>query len=313
MNETVTMLSLPSGIKRSISDHNSDHEVFYDWLEADVLFLDDELSESDVIDFLIEEQIYVSQDFCSEFVSNAWAQIEKRLGWMGTTSPILFEKRRMKRRVDWQDVPCQSFCLVVSLGLKYTGWREEFGSDYTEQGSLFESITHEAMAHVFQGWHFIKTGWARDHTSNLQDVVGNLVEQLGERVGDLETYASDRAHEAGLDLVWYLPFSDQRGGLPVFLAQCASGWNWDEKLDTPNLGQWMKIIDFASKPYKAFSLPFALDNKNLRLRSCQIKGLLLDRYRLLVHPTSELEWVSSELRQELIGWLEPRIQWLLDY
>lgn len=307
------MLSLPYGIRRSALAHNSEPDTFYDWLEADVLLLDDDLSESDVVDFLMEQQIYSSQGLCSEFVSNAWTQIERRLGWMGAGSPIFFLVRRMLRQLEWREIPGQSFCLVLSLGPKYAGWLETFGPDYTEQGSLFESLTHEAMAKAFQGWQFIKTGWSRDHASNLRDVLANLVDRLGERMGDVETYASGKAHEAGLDLVWHLPFPDVRGGLPVFLAQCASGRNWKNKLDMPNLGQWKKIVDFASEPYKAFSLPFALDDKNLRMRSAQIGGLLLDRYRLFVHDAPETKWVSDKLRQELIDWLEPRVQWLIDY
>lgn len=307
------MLSLPEGVRRSISAHNSERGTFQDWLEADVIFIDDELSESDVVDFLVEQQIYDSQDFCSEFVSNAWAQIQQRLGWIGRGSPIAFRERYMVRNTDWQRVPGLSFCIVLSLGPKYDGWSQEFGSDYSEQGSLFESLTKEAMVKAFHGWHFIRTGWARDNTSNLRDVVGNLVGELGERTGDIETYASYKAHEAGLDLVWYLPFPDQRGGFPVFLAQCASGGNWKNKLDTPNLGMWKKIIDFASEPYKAFSIPFSLDDRELRVRSTQICGLLLDRYRILFHNYPEADWLSSELQEGLIAWLEPRVQWLINY
>ena len=112
--------------------------------------------------------------------------------------------------------------------------------------------------------------------------------------------------------VFNLPFADQRGGLPVFLAQCASGSKWEEKLHTPNLGQWKKLIDFASEPYKAFSLPYALDDRELRLRSAQISGLLLDRYRLLAQGVPEDEWLSNELRERLVSWLDPRVQWLVD-
>lgn len=305
------MLSLPRGIRRSVEAHNSDRPVFYDWLEANTLFAEEELSQTDVVDFLMEQQIYAKQDFCSEFISNAWIQIERRLKWIGRGSPLGFHDRLMVREIDWQATPGQSFCLILSLGPKYDGWFDTFGIDYAEQGSLFESLTSEAMARVFTGWTFTQTAWSRDNTSSLRDVVGTLTAMLGEPLGDIETYASSGAHEAGVDLVWHLPFADQRGGLPVFLAQCASGGNWEDKLDTPNLGQWKRIIHFASEPYKAFSLPFALEDRELRLRSAQIEGLLLDRYRLLMHDTPEAEWLSDELRERLLRWLEPRVQWLI--
>jgi hypothetical protein len=305
------MLSLPGGINRSVTAHNSKRDIFYDWLEADVLFLDDDLSETDVVDFLMEEQIYTDQNLCSEYVSGAWTQLRRRLGWMGTSSPISFQDRVMIRRNEWREVPALSFCLVLSLGVQYTDWSSSFSSDYTEQGSLFESLTLQAIAKIYSGWEFIRTGWSRDFTSNIRDVVPKLAEQLGEETGDLERWASGKVHEAGLDLVWYKPFTDDRGGLPVYLAQCASGKNWYTKLHTPELSVWKKLIDFTSEPYKAFSLPFALADDEFTRRCNQMSGLLLDRYRLLVCCVPEGEWVPVELHSSLTQWLEPRVDWLL--
>jgi hypothetical protein len=303
------MLSLPRGINRSVSTDNSDPLTFCDWLEADSLLVDEELSETDVVDYLVEQKIYDSQGLCSQFVSNAWVQIKQRLAWMGTNAPAEFRDRFIIRRVDWRQTPAYSFCMVVSLGPKYREWGHTFGSDYTEQGALFESITYEAMKDKFRGWGITPTGWTRDRTSNLADVVGGLVTRLCERTGKLE-YASDKAHEAGVDVVWHLHFADQRGGAPVFLTQCASGENWHEKLATPNIGQWRKIIDFASGPYKAFAIPFMLEDKDFRARAAQIEGLMLDRYRLLMHEAPEKEWMSNGLRKKLVCWLKPRIDWL---
>ena len=154
---------------------------------------------------------------------------------------------------------------------------------------------------------------------DAQTLIAALKEQLRIPVqlhtGDTRGVAAMtvlKAIEAGVDLVWHLPFVDQRGGAPVYFAQCASGTNWRDKLGQPNLNDWKKIIDFASGPYKAFCLPFALDDKDLRWRSNSIAGLLLDRYRLLAHDAPEEEWVSEELRDRLITWLEPRVEWIMD-
>ena len=72
------MLAIPRGITRSVQAHNSCRSVFYDWLEGSVLFAEEELSPPNVVDFLIEQQIYDSQDLCSEFVSNGWSQVQRR-------------------------------------------------------------------------------------------------------------------------------------------------------------------------------------------------------------------------------------------
>ena len=305
------MLNLPRGFRRSVNVHNTSHDVFCDWLETTVLLEEEELSQTDVIGFLMEEQIYDNQDFASEFVLPQWTELKRRLSWLGPHSPIKFLDRWMVKDLDWREVPAHSYCLVVSLGPLCKGWTAHFGNDYTEQGRLFELITRSAMEARFSGWQFLHTGWRRDNTSKLPQVVDTLLSAINEQLGNIDDYASDDANEAGVDLVWYLPFLDRRPGAPVYLAQCASGQNWTEKVKEPDLAIWEKIVDFAAVPNKAFSLPFALDDKELRLQSTRGKGLLLDRYRLLAQNRPESEWVPEGLWQSLIEWLEPRVDWIL--
>ena len=59
------MLELPtSGVARSVNVHNSNLLFFCDWLEANTLFLEDRLSFSDVIDLLLEDELYDFPGFC---------------------------------------------------------------------------------------------------------------------------------------------------------------------------------------------------------------------------------------------------------
>lgn len=305
------MLSLPGGIRRSVSVHNINAGVYLDWLEGTVLLDEDELSQTDIVGYLIEEQIYDDQDFALEFVLPSWSLLERRLSWVGEYSPIRFHDRYMTRELDWQEIPAHSYCLVVSLGPFYDGWTKKFGNDYSEQGRLFELITKSAMEAQFSGWQFTHTGWRRDSASKLPAVVESLVSMINERIGNLDDYASQDANEAGVDLVWNLPLGDRRPGAPVYLAQYASGLNWPEKINEPNLAEWQKIIDFAAIPNKAFSLPLALDDRELRRQSNNGRGLLLDRYRLLARARPECDWVPGELRGEIVAWLEPRIDWIM--
>jgi len=63
------MLAKPEdGIFRSINEHNSELEVFCDWIEGSILFTDKIISTSDLIDNLIELHIYEDQDFASQFM-----------------------------------------------------------------------------------------------------------------------------------------------------------------------------------------------------------------------------------------------------
>jgi hypothetical protein len=186
---------------------------------------------------------------------------------------------------------------------------DRFGSDYTEQGELFERLSISALGPRFAGWIFQPTGWSASTPVALQEVVPDLARNLFEEPGNIAKWASGQAHEAGLDLAWYLPFSDQRSGLPTYLGQCASGDNWTSKLHTPELFLWGKLIDFTHPPAKALIIPFALTDEIFQQRRVQVEGLLIDRHRLMPD-TSEQDWLSVDLRAELAAWIAPRLEWL---
>ena len=275
------MLSPPSDFLRVAHEPDPDSSMIVDWLEATSLFMEEELSQTDVVDHLVQEQVFEDQDSASRLVLAAWTALQQRMSWIGAHAPIVFNDRWMTRRMQWKDVPAHSFCLLVSLGSRYEDWHTTFGPNYVEQGRLFESITRAAMEARFSGWTFHQTGWSRDNTSKLASVIDELTEKIDERRGNPEDYLDLNAKDAGVDLVWHLRFPDSRGGTPVYLAQCASGKNWKEKVNEPNIKEWTKIVDFAAPPNKALSLPFALDERELRRQSNLAGGLLVDRYRLL--------------------------------
>ena len=275
------------------------------------MFLEEELSRTDVIDHLVQEQIFEEQESASDFVLSAWSALQHRLSLLGSHTPIIFEDRRMVRQLDWQEVPAHSYCLVVSLGSRYEDWHATFGPNYIEQGRLFESITRAAMEARFLGWEFLQTGWSRDSTTKLAAVINDLISIIDEREGNPDDYLNQDAKDAGVDLVWHLRFADARGGAPTYLAQCASGKNWINKINEPNFNEWIKIVDFAVPPSKAFSLPFSLSEKELRRQSNRAGSLLVDRYRLLAQEASESGWIPCSLRLDLICWLTPRIEWMM--
>ena len=274
------------------------------------MFLEAELSQTDVVDHLVQEQIFEEQDSASELVLAAWSALERRLSWLGLYTPVAFKDRWMVRQLDWQDAPAYSYCLVVSLGSRYQDWHNTFGPNYDEQGRLFESITKAAMEARFRGWRFLQTGWSRNNTSKLAAVIDGLISDIDERKGNPDDYLDQDAKDAGVDLVWHLQFADARGGAPIYLAQCASGNNWIDKLNEPNIKEWAKIVDFAVPPSKAFSLPFSLSERELRRQSNRFGGLMVDRYRLLAQDVSESTWISGPLRSELVAWLTERIDWI---
>ena len=74
------MLSIPRGFQRSVNVHNIDDATFLDWVEATMLLAEQELSPTDIIEYLIEEQLYDDQDFASAYVLPRWSELKGRQG-----------------------------------------------------------------------------------------------------------------------------------------------------------------------------------------------------------------------------------------
>ena len=306
------MLTLPtSGIARSVDVHNVHLEVLCDWIEGSVLFDDQQVSGSEVVDVLCEGAIYVDQEFAWQRVADAWGVLERRLAFSGLGSPFRITSAKLERVKAWQAFPAYSFCLLLTFAQLYPKWANSFGCDYTGQGHLFERLTCESLNLIFPDWKIHPTGWTRTHPRKLGQVVQEVAARLGEQVGNVKRWSADSANEAGLDVLCHRPFQDDRAGVPVYLLQCASGRNWDQKLKTPDLAIWTKIVQFTTKPQRAFAMPFALADDDFRYKCVLVEGMLLDRYRLLSAGRSNPDWLSKGLKRDLITWAKPRIKRLL--
>lgn len=303
------MLPIPTkGFAKSVESHNIHQDKLCDWIEASLLFdpYTDYVSQMDVVDVLLTEERYISQDFAFEGVKSAWGEIERRLRCSKGAVPLKIERSRIRRNTAWIDSPEYSFCLVLSLIPVYDWWTE---SGYSEQGELFEILTLASIQTQFSDWQVWRTGWSRTTPVRLRDVAVQIVELLNEPLGDVDTWKDNK--EMGLDLLLFRPFQDDRNGIPVVMVQCASGRNWNEKLGTPNLRKWRDVIRFRNHLAKAFSMPFCLDRDEF-VRTCvEVDGIVFDRYRLLSAGSINPRWVPEMLREPLLTWLEPRVNQLL--
>ena len=177
------MLMQPIGFLSSIKEVDLETGVFLDWLEASNLLLLREMSQTDVVDYLIEEQIFDDQEGAIEFVQNAWFALVRRFDWLGEHSPFVFDHRWMRRQRTWTTTPAHTYCVVVSFGSQLEGWHKRFGPDYNEQGRLFELISFAAMKSRFVGWNVLQTGWCRDRNARLNTVLDEVISAIDEKRG----------------------------------------------------------------------------------------------------------------------------------
>ena len=307
------MLGIPTvGFAYSSTQHNVELDVLCDWIEGSVLFLGEPLSASDVVDSLCENEIYSKQELAWEMVTNGWRELKRRIGWLGAGSPLTFAGRRLERTLDWKQSPAHAFCLCLSFARWFPNWSSQFGHDYTEQGALFETLTIESLKHHFPDWGIHATGWSKSRTDKLPQVVATVATLLGEPTGQIQRWTKASANEAGLDILCFHTFGDDRAGVQVLLVQCASGKHYEGKLHTPDLRVWKRIVEFTSDPSKAFSTPFALADAEFTRVVNLVNGMLLDRYRLLSPARSKADWLSAQLSNDIIAWLESRVAALPD-
>lgn len=307
------MLKLPeSGLKPyQNGQHQTDLSVFCDWLEGSLLFTKDRISLSAIKDIMTEEYLYSAQDEATEFLAFVWRELTRRKNAVGSTYPVEIGPDHITRATTWRQSVPYSFCLLLSFAAWYKKWANSFGADFTEQGLLFEQITSEALRSELDGWTVHPTGWSSANTAGLKQIVGEVQAILGEEAGDLTKFPRYRtAKDAGLDVVLFRSFNDDRVGFPTYLIQCASGVKWESKRHQPNLNEWKTFINFAALPKKALAIPFALRDDEFWWACRNIDGMLIDRVRLLSAGRRKPNWISMAVRRDVVAWMAPRIQTL---
>ena len=301
------------GFAISVNRHNVELDALVDWVEACITFVDDDISQSDVADVLIEEGKYREQDFAKERIADACLELQRRSDCLGDAGTYKVLGPRIQRARDWNEAPAFSFCLMASLQGPYREYfHPTFGDDYSEQGLLLERLTAEAMEAI--GWRTYPTGWSKMAADSLEVKIEALAGHLNEetRDGALEKWTEEKAKDAGLDVVCHLPFPDNWSGRPLLYVQCASGDNWKDKRATPNLKMWEKLLDLATEPRKGLAVPFAFLAEDFRrAANYDALSLLLDRQRLSAPPSQIASWLSSDLVEALNNWTGTRLTVLL--
>lgn len=306
------MLDIPTkGFGISVNKHNVELGCMCDWIEGCITFSADAISLSEIVDSLCENGIYRSQDFAKEHVGNAFTELTRRAGCLGQGAPYQVQSLRLVRLHEWEDVPAFAFCLMLSLQLLYhDSFRKKSGSDYTQQGLLFERLTVASLDRL--GWTTHSTAWSKQASQSIRQRVEALAGHLREphRADAIDRWTEEDAKDGGLDVVCHLGFADHWPGRPLLYVQCASGENWREKRATPNLALWGKLLDVATSPRRGISIPFALLEDEFRKAANYDKlYLVLDRHRLCV-PRNDVEanWLPGDLVNDLNAWTQSRIE-----
>lgn len=294
---------------RSVNVHNINRNILCDWIEASIVFQIKQISKSDVVDSLIDNEVYEHQDLAHEVVEDAWNILRARFDYLKNPLGISVDINRMTRDQDWTQFPAYGFCLALACAEVYPNWARKWNSPASTYGDYFEDLAAASFSANFSGWIVKKVGWSPTNKAKLKTTVRSLIADLNEREGaDLDLHVTQSANELGLDLLVYQSFGDTRSSFPVILIQCASGKNWVEKRHTPDINLWKSIVAFNSNPIRGMAMPFAFAEENeFRRMTKSVDGIFVDRNRLLGAFPRKSSSVPPDLNRKLVVWTKEQL------
>ena len=304
------MLAIPEvGFGQSAEVSNVKCNASADWIEASVLFDGPELTKSDVVDLLLDEQICVdgNQDLAHHIAEEAWQELERRQRWGGLPETVEVTNSRIVGLDDWKQDVVRSLFVLLAIQKIFPEWARERRS-YVTQGNLFERVVERICPALLPGWKTFRAGWSPDNTKAVPGIVEELRELIHTRGAmDLDDWICSHDKDGGLDLVCYRDFEDEREGMPMYFLQCASGKNWREKVGTPNADLWFKWLNAAVRPSTGIVAPFVVDDRELRRAALVGQVVVFDRIRAISAAREVEVVIERELREEVIGWMAPRV------
>ncbi|MBK8090642.1 MAG: hypothetical protein IPK32_01230 [Verrucomicrobiaceae bacterium] len=298
-------LELPSGFRKPDNDDAGPQiEQACDWIESEVLFLSSQVTRTEVGDSLEESGILngaESRDFAEEL----WRRLRERIHQSGGNSPFTVKDQTISSKVNtFKDASSYAFCLLVSYAHHHKTWATKCKFKYNLQGANFEDLVCPAMGKLFPGWTVYPTGWAKGRTTGGRKIIQNIADLLCGNIGDLKRWTNRQVKEAQLDALCYRSFPDQRGNLPAFFIQCASGANLEKKLREPDMELWNKLVCLvpASLPRRAVVTPNVLPRRKFDHFANKSSGLLIDRLRI-ASAGPENDWLEKTTQKRLSSWL----------
>jgi len=202
-----------------------------------------------------------------------WAELKWRSELYGDRWPLRLTGQRLTRRSPSPaDLWFYRFLCLCGLGSLDDADRQLFELVIAE---LVSALTGSPSLHV---GHPASSGQHASFRQRVEDYV-NASGILKQEVMN-PLLPDDK--DLGLDVVSWIPFRDSRGGAVHFLAQCATGSDWKNKLNDIDLDVWSYHINWCVSPVRVFAVPFALRMAPERwVRLNAQAGMVVDRPRLL--------------------------------
>lgn len=283
-------------------------DAFADWLEANLLFGDGEITRGDVSDSVKDAVPGAGSADIDVFVDDLWSELRSRSDNLGAGTPYDFGRGQIQASATWERVLPLSFMLLISCTHWFTRFREGCNITYSVQGALFERLVVASLQAHFPGWSVYRTGWSSTTAESLSTNIASVAAELRENVANYRVDdVAPQGKDAGLDVMLHQPYDDGRAGPPVFLIQCATGTNWRSKLTTPSISRWQNLIGFAVRPQRGFALPFDVMESDFRSSLYEVEGPIFDRRRILRPLRAGRALLDPSLSTDILSFTQPLV------
>jgi hypothetical protein len=270
-------------LDRMLQSPTSTDEIrLADWLELLALSSADlNSSAGDLASVLTASSILDpdGSDAVESKVVDVFTELEARAIASGTGYPFEVVGDTLQARDDWADHSAYVFCLCLS----YLRWRRPRRSPYFPE-RIFEFLCTEAARMCLNG-SSVRFGSPRV-SSHIAASFAKAIDELSYRhLREGAGFKNDEPalwqKDYGLDVVAWRDWPDRQPGKLVLFGNCASGWDWEDKLHELNpdkfRNRWMNGPD--SPIIKALFVPHRVRPDRWR-GTVADAGVLFERCRI---------------------------------
>jgi hypothetical protein len=201
-------------------------------------------------------------------VADAWTELGERADLSGDRWTFTVSSAYLARRTDRVDDH------VLPAFFAALGLRENIENPHR---ALFEQCVAELVYGLLPATLRIGHPRRPPVPPSFRDAFVDYVARIDEHVAALPP-ATD--NDLKMDVVAWRGFGDRRGGYLHLVGQCATGADWEAKLDELNLDVIKDHVSWGVDPVRFFATPHVVAAQHMR-RISKRAGLVLDRPRLL--------------------------------
>lgn len=258
-------------------------------------------------DFFEESNTSKRNDIKERWCDRIFQVLEDRSRIFGNSYPFLYSNFSgliLKDRIDSNQELYLFLLISSSLDLF-----NKVASDLTID---FEEVSYLVLKNYLPSAEVRIFGTKTQYKGNAKTKIRTLAKEMKLEVNEdsIANVSDHNVKERGLDVIAWIPFTDNCPNIITVLGQCACGKDWPKKYhDTQRFSTYMKY--FRHKPIHAMFIPYSLISRNsdwfYRSDDIERNSLIFERKRiidLIKNPTEFQQLPSKQIIDKCLQYSE---------